>query len=218
MNYFTLRQNLESIYDLVQGYALDFDSVIDLIESTIPWEEVQVLGFQTIGILDHEFRVAGAYSPGLDQQGSPCVEIELVLAKRDSYAFAEDSVFNRKFWNNIADDIATTLAHEFIHLQQHRKRNFKMMRPYSRAETPEQAYLGKRDEIEAYAFNMATGRIDAELQGRDYDVNNSGVYNYYTESFDRNHPVVLKLLKISDKYSRRLRRQYNDTIVTHAGN
>jgi hypothetical protein len=100
--------------------------------------------------------------------------------------------------------------HELIHMRQFRARNFKSIPGYqstaeSSKERKEQEYLGDRDEMGAFAFNIACEMIDRF----DYDPStiksymdsngatrhkNSWWYSYLkTFNFNHNHKIIRRM-------------------------
>ncbi len=208
MNYFSLIEELGSIYDQFDGYVVSFEDIIEAIDNVIPWSEVYVTGVSSIGLMDGEYKISGAYSPSADSDGVSPIELELLLYRRMGYYFGDDGYFDRCGWIELCANLASTIGHEFIHAHQHRRRNFKRCREF-KGKTDIETYLGKSDEVEAYAFTAAADMIFAGMiSNKVKPLTDTNVYNFYVDTFESTHPVVIKFEKLSHKYFERLRRQY----------
>ncbi len=120
--------------------------------------------------------VGGCYYSYYDQERKPSIEVGLYFNPDDKYVTLTPRRFTR-FCISIAD----TILHEIIHMRQFRKRNFKVLPGYqstaSRAKQKEQQeYLGDKDELDAYSFNIA-----CELNEK-FDGNQRKIVNYLNES------------------------------------
>jgi len=152
--------------------------------------------------------VGGSYDSELDQDNKISISIDLYYNKKfKTVDLSEISYFN--FCVTVAD----VLIHEIIHMRQHRKRNYKNVRAYysqARSEKKRdiQNYLGHKDEIEAYSFNIACELIDkfkedeAKVKtflngGIRIKTNKMACFRQYVNAFDKdwNHPVMVSLKK-----------------------
>jgi hypothetical protein len=104
--------------------------------------------------------IGGAYYADYDQQGKRHIEIVF------SYKNKTDSVkITEGRWNRMCQLFADTVLHEIIHLRQYRSRNFKsipgyLSTAYYAKDRREQEYYGHKDEMGAFAFNIACELYD----------------------------------------------------------
>lgn len=152
--------------------------------------------------------IGGCYYSDLDQDGKKSIFIEIYF--NPDHKTIE---LTNKSYYQLCVLVADVLIHELIHLRQHRKRNYADIKVFlsnekSKAKRNNQNYLGHKDEIEAYSFNIACelldkfnnddnkakkflqGDIQASTQKMTY-------YNQYLKAFnnDWNHPVMVSLKK-----------------------
>lgn len=214
MNYFQLLAKLDSIYTRNQGKTLSSRNLARKIQQAIPFKECKIVPNNTLALYNTNLQVSGVYDPELDLDGEPPIEIEISFPKKQSEFTLDDSDLTRQQWSNMIVDLAGTLGHEFIHMGQFRRRQFRWGRCYtsksqSREISDAQEYYGIPDEVDAYAWtaaaNMTHGLIN---NGSPYQIEQTGVYQIYRAVFDKKHPVVLKLCKLSKRYYKLLERQY----------
>ncbi len=113
--------------------------------------------------LEHEeglLYVGGAYYACYDMEGKRHIEIVFSYQKTDSCLRISDSR-----WRRICTLFADTVLHEVIHLRQYRSRNFKelpgyLSTAYYAKDRREQEYYGHKDEMGAFAFNIACELYD----------------------------------------------------------
>ena len=128
-------------------------------------------------------------------------------------------MFEGDYWNDIRDTIVGTLHHELVHRQQIARGKIKTP-GISRAKLgfgkeleKWEDYYGSVHEVMAYATSVYWEMIFAGLshdsmkniirQNDGQLARISDVYNEYEELFDRNHPVIKKLLRyVADLVSR----------------
>jgi hypothetical protein len=75
-------------------------------------------------------------------------------------------------------------------------------------------YLGKPDEVEAYAFTVAT-EMAIDLSENYTPVEETPTYKLYKIVFGAQDKTTLRLAQLSNKYFNRLEKQYNETIRTY---
>lgn len=166
-------------------------------------EDVQVtIEANYYGIIDH------SENPGF-------IQLKLFYRYRDQ-EFVLTPAQYRKFCLEYAD----VVLHEIIHLRQFRRRNFKLITEYHSNNNvlwrrQEQNYLGNRDEIDAYAFNIACELLDifkndtakvkqyltdpgSKLKTRHKDI----TWQRYLQAFDYDyqHHIIKKLRKATINY------------------
>jgi hypothetical protein len=157
--------------------------------------------------------IGGTYYSDWDEEKQKCIEIVLV------YPLFDDHIcMTHKRFRGMCYTIADTMLHEIIHMRQYRRRNFKIIPDYaSTAERDElraeQSYLGCRDEIDAYGFNIACELYD-KFKGDvskiiDYlNENQKGKrrrhnsWRMYLKAFqhDHDHPIIHRLKKKIVRY------------------
>lgn len=118
--------------------------------------------------LDRDFQteeefvyVGGVYHSDYDKQGH-ARQIEIIF----SYNFFQQYLkLTRYKWKRMCIVFADVVLHELIHMRQFRSRNFKLIPVYSSMaekakERKKQQYFGDKDEMGAYAFNIACELYD----------------------------------------------------------
>ena len=221
MNYFQLLAKLDLIYQRNQGKSLTSRNLVQKIQQAIPFTECKIVQNNTLAIYNTHLQVSGVYDPELDVDGMPPIEVEISFPKKRPAFTLDDSDLTRQQWNHMIVDVAGTMGHEFIHMSQFRRRKFRYGRCYisnsrTQAVADAQEYYGIPDEVDAYAWtaaaNMTHGLIN---NGEPYRIEQTGIYQIYKTVFDKKHPVVLKLCKLSNRYYKLLERQYYDTCKTN---
>jgi hypothetical protein len=152
--------------------------------------------------------VGGAYYSNYDEDFKKCIEINFNYSTTDKAL-----CLTKKRFCRLCISFADTILHEIIHVRQHRRRNWKVLPdfPSTASRTKrreEQSYLGCRDEIDAYSFNIACELYDRfngaqpkiikHLNSNQKIVKRRGdSYSDYLTTFgnDHNHPVIKHLKK-----------------------
>lgn len=149
--------------------------------------------------------VSGQYNSDFDQLNQKCITITLLYSPFDKRIKLLDTTFI-----NFCKEISDTILHEIIHMRQYRRRNFKYVSDFKSEHEEhyrrrEQGYLGNRDEIDAFGFNIACELYDRygsrSTQIEKYlNLNRPkkhNLYKYYLSVFnyDHDHPVIRKLKK-----------------------
>jgi hypothetical protein len=156
-------------------------------------------------ILERHIYMGGVYYSEPDSKGKPAIEVNFSY-----HPFDEHLKMTDYRWKRMSLRFADVMLHEIIHMRQFRARGFKELPGYqSTAESAKyrknQQYYGDRDEMGAFAFNIACEMIDrfgyepATIK-RYMDTNgakrhkNSWWYSYlhYFE-FDHNHKIILRM-------------------------
>lgn len=214
MNYFELKYNLRTLYDRLEYKELTGNQIISYIREEIPFSECSINPVYTISMEDFQYDITGCYYAHLDQQGLPCIEIELLLPKmRTHYEICEDDL-DRRLWNGIIFDLICVLGHEYVHLHQSRRRHFNAGKEYKSSTKDiklkeHQEYLGTPDEVDAYSFSAAAQM--AYFLPKIIYLEDTNVYKWYHACFKKNDTVIKLFEKKSMKYYNKLKRQYNET-------
>lgn len=217
MNYFELLIKLNLLYDKHVGKQFTGKQIAKTIQRALPFKECIITSNSTLSINSTSLQVCGVYDPDLDEDGSPPIEVEILFPKKQHmFEFSEKDLSRRK-WNEMVFDFACVLGHEFVHMEQFRRRHFGYGKNYTSNSSNQsvieaQEYYGIPDEVDAYAWtaaaNMSYGLVN---KGQPYDVEQTGVYITYAAIFDKKHPVVLKLKKKTARYYKLLEQQYHAT-------
>ena len=152
--------------------------------------------------------VGGAYYSDKDEEGDRSIEIDFCYNSNQ-----QNITITRKRFSRVCMGFADTILHELIHMRQHRRRQWKSTPDFpstaNRAKQREaQEYLGCRDEVDAYAFNIACELHD-KFNGnqkhvfRYLDQDHKGAnrkhncYIMYLNAFghDHNHPIIKQVKK-----------------------
>jgi hypothetical protein len=153
---------------------------------------------------DIEFN--GFYDSGLDEFGDVPIEIYLISNPHNDFIILDDQGFNV-----IVRKCADSIIHELIHMKQSRSRDFLEVddMAYTMVEDEvleNQLYLGSRDEIYAYGYNIAqelldTGDLQTSLKKLEHvstikmedSINLWAYVNTFAKDVD--HPVLRRLIK-----------------------
>ena len=217
MNYFKLLERLSGVYTKHQGQTFTSRQIVSMIKKVIPFKECQIIGNDTLSVHNTNLQVSGVYDPEMDQDQLPPIELEIAFPrKQPNFKFSEFDLTQSQ-WNNLVVDIACVLGHEFVHMEQFRKRNFRYGRNYVSASSTDatrqaQEYYGIPDEVDAYAWTTAANMVLGLIEnGKPYTVERTKVYQVYRSVFDKNHPVVVKLKNKTTRYYKLLEQQYYAT-------
>jgi hypothetical protein len=140
-----------------------------------------------------------------DRKGKTSIEVNFSYNPNDAKLKINEYRFTR-----LAVRFADVMLHEIIHMRQFRARNYKAIPGYqSTAEyakdRKEQEYYGDRDEMGAFAFNIACEMVDrfgyAPAQIYRYmDTNEAkrhrnSWWNQYLKTFnwDHNHQIIRRM-------------------------
>ena len=126
-----------------------------------------------------KYTIAGFYLEELQE-----IEIVFIIPKKAK------GYFNIENPNLFRFHLAQTIQHEFIHHQQFLKRDELQTGSFSLCmrRNSEQKYLGERDEIDAYSYDIA-------IEVNTYGWEGSQTLKIYRKQFDPSHPVMKRLLK-----------------------
>ena len=217
MNYFQLLKQFHDIYDKLSNKTVKRQTIVNHIKRSIPFEECIIYNVATMSLPPGKFNVSGLYSPDRDEQGKPCIEIEIAFPVKHTFTF-NDSDLRREHWAELCIDLASTLGHEFIHLNQFRRRNFEWTKVYrsdlSNSKLKQiQEYYGDSDEVEAYAFMAATELCINKITEEKINPNikKTNVYKTYTSVFKKDDPIIQKLIRLTETYTKKLEKQYHAT-------
>ena len=149
--------------------------------------------------------MGGAYYSDYDRQGRRHIEIVLSY-----YTYDTHLTIKKKQWSRICSLFADTVLHELIHMRQYRTRNFKALPGYESTahlakQRKDQEYYGDKDEMGAFAFNIACelvdkfgyepGKIWQYLDSNRAKRNKKSTYLRYLKAFDfnHNHKIIRKI-------------------------
>ena len=162
---------------------------------------VSVLHAQAWEVESTELNLNAFYDPERDEKQKPSIELILVTNPNDSHLILDTTL-----WNLFVNRLADSLAHELIHMYQARARNFLYVEHQARRNIQiddNLVYLSDPDEIDAYAYNIATelrehqNPLSKLINPATVSVNDSINLWAYIQAFskDLKNPVVKKLLK-----------------------
>jgi hypothetical protein len=150
--------------------------------------------------------VGGTYYAHYDTQGKRQIEINF------SYKNTNSTIkINHYKWKRVCMLFSDTILHEIIHLRQYRSRRFKeipgyLSTAYYVKNRKEQEYYGHKDEMGAFAFNIACELYDKfgdDLDSIKQCLNNltkkhkkTSWYNYLKAfNYDHQHPIIRSMKK-----------------------
>lgn len=151
--------------------------------------------------------IGGAYYAHYDQEERSQIEINFSYRSTSAEIKLSD---NR--WDRMCRLFADTILHEVVHLRQYRTRQFKdipgyLSTAYYARDRKEQEYYGHKDEMGAFAFNIACELNDKF--GNDFDAAKQyldsnlakrakkSCWHKYLKTFEwnHNHPVIRSMKK-----------------------
>ena len=151
--------------------------------------------------------IGGVYYADYDQEGYRQIEVNF------SYRSTSDEIkLSDSRWDRMCRLFADTILHEIVHMRQYRTREFKQIpgylsTAYYARDRREQEYYGHKDEMGAFAFNIACELNDKF--GNDFDSAKQYLdsnlakrakktcWHKYMKTFDwnHNHPVIRSMKK-----------------------
>lgn len=161
--------------------------------------------------------MGGVYHSAYDKKDRPGIEINFNYHPNDVKLTLTSNRWRRMSWR-----FADIVLHEMIHMRQFRARNFKLIPGYqSTAEVVKtrksQEYFGDRDEMGAFAFNIACEMLDRfdydPVAIKQYlDSNNANRHKNswwydYLKTFDWNHEHKI-ICRMKHKVMRQLDNAY----------
>jgi hypothetical protein len=215
MNYFELLERLFGLYERVYNQRLTGDEFLKKIKAAVPFRECKITLVQSLNLLPNQLPVAGLYDAELDEAGHKPIEMEISIHKIRKHLLFNENDIGPEQWAEFCIDFACILGHEFIHMHQFRRRDFKMNRPYAAsslnaAKREQQCYYGDSDELDAYAWSAAANAV-IEIKDSARRIERTNLYKTYTRVFDKNDPVVLKFVRKGNRYLKKLEKQKNGT-------
>jgi hypothetical protein len=141
--------------------------------------------------------IGGTYYADYDKGGQRHIEVVLSY-----HLFDQHLKLTRARWNRTCSLFADTILHEIVHMRQYRTRNFKSIPGYESTahltkQRRDQEYYGDKDEIGAFAFNIACELVDKfgynpdeiwkYLDSDRAKRNKRSTYLRYLRAFDFNH-------------------------------
>ena len=191
--------------DLEQDIIDQVFSVDDLIDRVGHFVarafRVNVLHAKALEVEASEVNINAFYDSECDERKKISIELVFVTNPNDDYL-----ILDQDLWTLFINRLADSLAHELIHMRQTRARDFVVVehRFKSKIALDENlVYLSDPDEIDAYAFNIATelrehqNPLSKILNPAAVSINDSINLWAYIQAFskDLKNPVVKKLLK-----------------------
>jgi hypothetical protein len=192
----------QSLKDKIVSRVFSIDDLVYSVGKFVSSKfRVSTLHAQAYEVELTELNINAFYDPERDELGKPSIELILVTNPNDQYLILDEAL-----WTLFVNRLADSLAHELIHMRQARARDFIFVesRAYRDMEIDENlTYLSDLDEIDAYAYNIAT-----ELQEHPnpltilnnpatVSVNDSINLWAYLQAFskDLKNPAIKRLLK-----------------------
>ena len=204
----------EQIYDIcndvkpqVIDQVFEIEKLVDLVGYFISRRfRVDTLHAKALEVEQGELNINAFYDSEKDEQCRISIELVIVTNPADKYIILDDDVFDL-FVKHLAD----SLAHELIHMRQARARDFLNVDYHTRQNLnldESVQYLSDPDEIDAYAYNIATELRESKnplaklANPTTICLRDSANLWAYVQTFNRqiNNSVVKKLLKKIYKY------------------
>ena len=149
----------------------------------------------------------GFFDPEEAASGDTAIELEVVGSTKNKTLAMSDEGYDL-----FAKNLAGTYTHEMVHFEQYRRRGFTKAKELTRYKSPiakvqkAQNYLGNKDEVEAFAFNIAEQLRRNVSHKEALDILRKPTKNIMKTSvdlfayaaafgFDFTHPILKRLLK-----------------------
>ena len=202
-----VRDICQSLDSKVVDQVYLINDLVDLLGKFISRRfRVSTLHAQAWEVEPTELNINAFYDPEKDELGKPSIELVLVTNPNDRHL-----ILDQELWTLFVNRLADSLAHELIHMRQSRARDFIFVesRAYRDMEIDENlTYLSDLDEVDAYAFNIATElreHLDPLSKLKNpaaVSVNDSINLWAYMQAFskDMKSPPIKRLLKKVYKY------------------
>lgn len=153
------REQVRDICQDIESQVIDqvfsINDVIDLVGHFIARRfRVNVMHAQAWEVEPTELNLNAFYDQDRDDRHKISIELVLVTNPHDKHL-----ILDRMGWNLFVNRLADTLAHELIHMRQARARDFLEIEHHARRNRKldeNLMYLSDPDEIDAYAYNIAT--------------------------------------------------------------
>lgn len=201
----TREQVREVCADLERTVVNQVYSVDDLIDDVGHFVarkfRVNVLHAKALEVEASEVNINAFYDAERDERKKISIELVFVTNPNDDYLILDEDL-----WTLLVNRLADSLAHELIHMRQARDRDFLSVDHRSKrniAIDENLVYLSDPDEIDAYAYNIATelrehaNPIQKLQNPKAVTIVDSVNLWAYINAFAQNisNPVVKKLLK-----------------------
>jgi hypothetical protein len=145
-----------------------------------------------------DINISASYDPEMDSMGRPCIELVLVYNPLDCFLIIDEELFD-----TLTKRLCDAICHEQIHQQQYRSRYWEWGVDYD-SDNP-QEYLGNKDEIDAYSYNIANELLDYTDSEKALTLLNNpskiriehsvNLWAYLTTFKSTSHPVIKRLFK-----------------------
>jgi hypothetical protein len=183
-----------------QVYSVD-DLIDDVGHFVARKFRVNVLHAKALEVEASEVNINAFYDAERDERKKISIELVFVTNPNDDYLILDEDL-----WTLLVNRLADSLAHELIHMRQARDRDFLSVDHRSKrniAIDENLVYLSDPDEIDAYAYNIATelrehaNPIQKLQNPKAVTIVDSVNLWAYINAFAQNisNPVVKKLLK-----------------------
>jgi hypothetical protein len=178
------------------------DDLIDVVGHFIARKfRVSVLHAKALQVEFTELNINANYDPDRDELGKPSIELIIVTNPSD-----HQFILDKPLWDLFVNRLADSLAHEMIHMHQSRTRDFITVDykvPYTAHLDENLVYLSDPDEVDAYAYNIATelrehpNPLEIFYNPAAVSVNDSVNLWAYMQAFSKDikHPTIKQLLK-----------------------
>ena len=186
----------------VVNQVYSVDDLIDVVGHFVARKfRINVLHAKALEVEPAEVNINAFYDAERDERKKVSIELVFVTNPNDEYL-----ILDEELWTLLVNRLADSLAHELIHMRQSRDREFLFVEHHSKrkiAIDENLVYLSDPDEIDAYAFNIATelrehtNPIQKLQNPKAVTIVDSVNLWAYINAFSKNlnDPVVKKLLK-----------------------
>ena len=201
-----LRSYFYSLHDKVVDKKLTHDQLHRLITTHVKRAfPIRIKKYIDAKIQQRLVYTGGVYYSEHDKKGKPAIEVNFSYHPWDEYI-----KMTEYRWRRMSIRFADVVLHEIIHMRQFRARNFKSIIGYQSTvelakDRKQQEYLGDRDEMGAFSYNIACEMLDRfgydpTAIGRYMDTNgakrhtNSWWFDYLKAfEFNHNHEIIIRM-------------------------
>jgi len=145
----------EDLEKIVVDQVFSVNDLIDCVGHFVARRfRVSVLHARALEVEPTEVNINAFYDAERDERKKPSIELIMVTNPNDDYI-----ILGQEEWTLFVTRLADSLAHELIHMRQTRARDFLFVEHKARKNTTVDEnllYLSDPDEIDAYAYNIAT--------------------------------------------------------------
>lgn len=212
---FRLREQLLALESKYGDSRLAPSEITDLVRKYIRDSNVRVTTKRNNRVDLGTIVPSGAYDSGDDAEYEPCIHVELLYHPDQQHLQLKDVD-----WVRVSFEICEVIGHEYVHKDQHRKRQRSISYAGTLAEDQhvrsDQQYYGESNEVEAYGYSIAA-ELACFYEQNEGHAHLTETYQLYTRLFAHDQSVIMKLNHYISKYLNKLKAAQNVKTNTEPG-